>query len=139
MAGPSQSAHDADIVQSAWNLESLAGAYTDFVACYQPILDALRQSAPEGVDEQSAFLVRMLLIHDFRRLLLRDPELPEVSPSSAGQAMRRASCARRSSPPARAVGAASGPPSAAGQRRAAAGVEPGERALQGQDALTELA
>ncbi|WP_211296957.1 phenylacetic acid degradation operon negative regulatory protein PaaX [Malikia spinosa] len=73
-----QSAHDADIVQSAWNLESLAGAYTDFVACYQPILDALRQSAPEGVDEQSAFLVRMLLIHDFRRLLLRDPELPEV-------------------------------------------------------------
>ena len=73
-----QSADDADIVQAAWNLEQLAADYAAFVACYQPILDALRQSAGGAIDEESAFLVRILLIHDFRRLLLRDPELPEV-------------------------------------------------------------
>ncbi|MEO0004222.1 MAG: phenylacetic acid degradation operon negative regulatory protein PaaX, partial [Pseudomonadota bacterium] len=73
-----RSAHDADIVQSAWNLDSLADDYTGFVARYQPILDALRQCAPDEAQERGAFLVRVLLIHDFRRLLLRDPELPEV-------------------------------------------------------------
>ncbi len=73
-----QSADDADIVQSAWNLDQLAADYADFVASYQPILEALREQACGPVDEQGAFLVRTLLIHDFRRLLLRDPELPEV-------------------------------------------------------------
>ena len=29
-------------------------------------------------DDERAFLLRILLIHDYRRLLLRDPELPEV-------------------------------------------------------------
>lgn len=73
-----QSANDADIVRSAWNLEELAADYTGFVARYQPVLDALRQSVPGSMGEENAFLVRTLLIHDFRRLLLRDPELPEV-------------------------------------------------------------
>lgn len=73
-----QSASDADIVRLAWNLEQLAADYSSFVACYQPILEALRQSSSESVDEEGAFLIRSLLIHDFRRLLLRDPELPEV-------------------------------------------------------------
>lgn len=73
-----QSASDADIVRSAWNLEQLASDYTSFVACYRPILEALRRSGADSVDEQGAFLIRTLLIHDFRRLLLRDPELPEV-------------------------------------------------------------
>lgn len=65
-------------MQSAWNLDQLAADYADFVASYQPILEALREQACGPVDEQGAFLVRTLLIHDFRRLLLRDPELPEV-------------------------------------------------------------
>ena len=73
-----QSASDVDIVRSAWNLEQLASDYCSFVACYQPILEALRQSGPDSVNEEGAFLIRTLLIHDFRRLLLRDPELPEV-------------------------------------------------------------
>ncbi len=72
-----QSANDADIVQTAWNLDQLAADYAQFVASYQPIQQALRESAGQ-VDEEGAFLVRTLLIHDFRRLLLRDPELPEV-------------------------------------------------------------
>ena len=30
------------------------------------------------LNDQDAFLLRILLIHDYRRMLLRDPELPEV-------------------------------------------------------------
>ena len=73
-----QSANDADIVRSAWNLEQLNADYVAFVKTYQKILDGLRKAKKSHIDEESAFLTRTLLIHDFRRLLLRDPELPEV-------------------------------------------------------------
>ena len=72
------SANDASMVQQAWNLDSLAAAYSSFVARYQPILDALQQDTTDSVDEELACLARILLIHDFRRFLLRDPELPDV-------------------------------------------------------------
>jgi phenylacetic acid degradation operon negative regulatory protein len=84
------SANNSDIVHSAWDLEQLGSDYEAFVSNYQSILDALRKSKISSIDEESAFLTRTLLIHDFRRLLLRDPELPEVLLPAAwpGQAAR---------------------------------------------------
>ena len=70
-------ATDLELIHSAWNLEQLAGMYAGFVERYQPILAQLRDAHDE-VDDESAFLLRILLIHDYRRLLLRDPELPDV-------------------------------------------------------------
>ncbi len=72
------SASDPDLVRRAWDLGGLGEAYGLFVAVYQPILDELRRDHLADVSEQDAFLLRILLIHDYRRLLLRDPELPEV-------------------------------------------------------------
>lgn len=72
------SANDADLVRRAWNLEALASAYGEFVATYLPILAELRSDRQAEVSEEDAFLLRTLLIHDYRRLLLRDPELPDV-------------------------------------------------------------
>lgn len=72
------SANDADLVRRAWNLEELATAYAAFVATYLPILAELRGDRQAEVGEEEAFLLRTLLIHDYRRLLLRDPELPDV-------------------------------------------------------------
>jgi phenylacetic acid degradation operon negative regulatory protein len=82
-------ASDGELVRRAWNLELLAGMYKDFVASYQPVLAQLRDGVGE-VDDESAFLLRVLLIHDYRRLLLRDPELPDVlvSPGWTGQRAR---------------------------------------------------
>jgi phenylacetic acid degradation operon negative regulatory protein len=76
----SRTAHcatDIDMVQKAWNLDGLASSYEGFVQKYQPIRDALAACGQEDVSEESAFLIRTLLIHDVRRLLLRDPQLPE--------------------------------------------------------------
>ncbi len=70
-------ASDAELVHAAWNLERLAATYRDFVARYQPVLAQLRDGPGESDDER-AFLLRVLLIHDYRRLLLRDPGLPDV-------------------------------------------------------------
>ena len=77
-AGSDLSASDADMVRRAWNLEQLGTSYTDFVTRYQPLLDSLRHDVEDEIDDESAFLLRTLLIHDYRRLLLRDPELPDV-------------------------------------------------------------
>lgn len=73
-----QSASDSDLVRRAWDLGALAEAYAAFVAVYQPILTDLQRDNLGEVSEQDAFLLRTVLIHDYRRLLLRDPELPEV-------------------------------------------------------------
>lgn len=67
-----------DLVARAWDLTKLAGDYAAFYADYQPLLDYLREHPLQEDAEESAFLLRILLIHDYRRLLLRDPELPEV-------------------------------------------------------------
>jgi len=79
MAEDFQSAHaasDADLVTRAWDLSALGQSYADFVAMYSPILAHAR--AVSVADDEQAFLLRMLLIHDYRRLLLRDPELPDA-------------------------------------------------------------
>ena len=70
---------DADLVRRAWNLDELAQAYAQFDAGYGPIARALQaDGAAEPIAPEDAFLLRTLLIHDWRRLLLRDPELPDV-------------------------------------------------------------
>ncbi len=71
------SGNDADLVRRAWNLQDLDAAYQTFVETYAPVL-AQWQRAEAPTDEALAFLTRSLLVHDYRRLLLRDPELPGV-------------------------------------------------------------
>lgn len=70
-------ASDVDMVQKAWNLDGLALSYEAFQEKYEALHDALTTHGPDGLTPENAFLVRTLLIHDFRRLLLRDPQLPE--------------------------------------------------------------
>ena len=56
----------------AWPLEEIAADYSAFVKHFQPVL----QDADQLVAE-SAFVARILLIHAYRRTLLRDPALPD--------------------------------------------------------------
>lgn len=83
-------ASNGELVARAWDLRELAGAYAAFVSVYTPVLAQLRGASPatvramapletiETVDQEEAFLIRLLLIHDYRRLLLRDPQLPDL-------------------------------------------------------------
>jgi phenylacetic acid degradation operon negative regulatory protein len=76
----SRAAHcatDVFMVQKAWNLDGLALSYEGFLQKYEPIRDALVACGQGELSPENAFLVRTLLIHDVRRLLLRDPQLPE--------------------------------------------------------------
>lgn len=76
-AGLPASGTDADLVRRAWNLQDLGAAYQGFVMTYAPLL-AQWSTQARDLDPATAFVTRSLLIHDYRRLLLRDPQLPGV-------------------------------------------------------------
>ena len=59
----------------SWKLKELGDSYRGFVAAFEPSLSALRGNIEMTPHE--SFLLRTLLIHDYRRLLLRDADLPE--------------------------------------------------------------
>jgi phenylacetic acid degradation operon negative regulatory protein len=67
---------DRRLVRSGWDLADLARAYRRFVAGFAPVLAALRAGAVPT--PKVAFVVRTLLIHEYRKIHLRDPLLPDV-------------------------------------------------------------
>jgi len=68
-------AADRRLAAAAWDLAELAHRYRRFRDAFAPIeaCGSLRHLAPE-----SAFVVRTLLIHEYRKIHLRDPLLPPV-------------------------------------------------------------
>jgi len=63
----------ADRVSAAYDLGTLAGEYRRFLARFAGVVDAFRRDAG---DPEQAFVVRTLLVHEYRRARLRDPQLP---------------------------------------------------------------
>jgi phenylacetic acid degradation operon negative regulatory protein len=67
-------AADRRFAAAGWDLAELAARYTRFMRMFEPIRAAL--AAGDKPDSESAFLVRTLLIHEYRKIHLRDPLLP---------------------------------------------------------------
>lgn len=66
----------ASAVPRAWELGAVAADYRRFLQRFGTVIDRFRDvAAGRHADEQS-FVVRTLLIHEYRRVLLRDPQLP---------------------------------------------------------------
>jgi phenylacetic acid degradation operon negative regulatory protein len=63
------------LVDLGWDLEELGLRYQRFVKRFERVLAALRDDRNLD-DDQACFIVRTLLIHEYRRLHLRDPLLP---------------------------------------------------------------
>jgi len=65
---------DRQLVERCWNLTKIANAYREFVERYRPALERER----EGVflDDESAFVQRLWLVHDYRKFAYLDPGLP---------------------------------------------------------------
>jgi len=79
LRAPPQPSPDAaslrSLVSRAWDLSRLESGYVSLIRHFQPISDALADSA--AIDPALAFRVRTLLVHEYRRVLLRDPQLPD--------------------------------------------------------------
>ncbi len=67
-------AADRRLAAEGWNLAEIGRRYRRFRDTFAPVQAALRES--EGLAPQAAFLVRTLLIHEYRKIHLQDPLLP---------------------------------------------------------------
>lgn len=63
------------LAHGSWNLAGLDERYGAFVKMFRPLMRSMRSDTQ--VDNKTAFLVRTLLIQEYRKVLLRDPMLPE--------------------------------------------------------------
>ena len=63
-----------DLVLARQDMPSVAALYEEFLAVFTPLRDALDSGAT--LDGEQAFRLRSLLVHLFRRALLRDPQFP---------------------------------------------------------------
>lgn len=62
------------LAQSSWNLADIDERYKGFVKRFRPLIAAYGKNTE--VAPKAAFLVRTLLIQEYRKVLLRDPQLP---------------------------------------------------------------
>ncbi|HVR94631.1 MAG TPA: phenylacetic acid degradation operon negative regulatory protein PaaX, partial [Casimicrobiaceae bacterium] len=81
----------AALTGDCWDLKGVVAAYRGFVARFRGVARALRQGADPT--PQQCFVLRTLLIHEFRRVTLHDPQLPaELLPSNWPEAAAYALC-----------------------------------------------
>ena len=64
-----------DLVAQCWELEPVFNEYTRFLVDFKGLVDILGANA-EYVAPETAFVIRELMIHAFRRINLHDPQLP---------------------------------------------------------------
>ena len=62
------------LARAGWNLDDIDARYENFVKMFRPVLAQLRKTAV--VKPKTAFLLRTMLIQEYRKVLLRDPQLP---------------------------------------------------------------
>ncbi|MBT8089204.1 MAG: phenylacetic acid degradation operon negative regulatory protein PaaX [Gammaproteobacteria bacterium] len=66
-----------ELTRSCWSLDDIDARYRTFVQGFRPLIKALSgHSKLSQLSEKSAFVVRTLLIQEYRKVLLRDPWLP---------------------------------------------------------------
>ncbi len=72
--------------QTCWGLDELEERYREFLARFRPALTAINKA--KSLSPEQCFQLRTLLIHEYRRILLKDTDLPdELLPSDwAGKA-----------------------------------------------------
>lgn len=73
LAGPRNPAEAAEVAARAWTaLPAVAAGYRRFTADFAPLL----AGAASAVPPDEALPLRLLLVHEYRRVALRDPGLP---------------------------------------------------------------
>ena len=67
---------DRRLVATGWDLGDLTRRYRRFVATFGPVLDAITSAGNADLTAEAAFVIRTLLIHEYRKVHLQDPLLP---------------------------------------------------------------
>lgn len=62
-------------VRESWRLDELGGRYRRFLEQFRPLWRALQTG--DSLTPEDCLIIRILLIHEYRKILLRDPQLPD--------------------------------------------------------------
>ncbi|TEA71519.1 phenylacetic acid degradation operon negative regulatory protein PaaX [Pollutimonas harenae] len=62
----------SELVTQCWDLDGVARQYQNFLDTFQPILAAINTD----MHPLQAYLIRALTLHEWRRIVLHDPQLP---------------------------------------------------------------
>lgn len=62
------------LVMDRWNIAELEQNYQSFINTYAPMQALLKTTK---LNDKQSFLLRLLMIHEYRRILLKDHELPQ--------------------------------------------------------------
>lgn len=65
-----------ELVANCWSLNEVAASYHEFIILFRPLMQLLKEASPDDLTPQRCFQIKMLLIHFFRRVVLKDPMLP---------------------------------------------------------------
>lgn len=69
------------MVETNWPVQELHQRYEKFIGDFREVLNLIESI--DDLDPIQAFQIRILLIHQYRRILLKDPNLPfELLPSN---------------------------------------------------------
>jgi phenylacetic acid degradation operon negative regulatory protein len=74
---PTTGLADADLAALlSTDLKALEPAWRKFLRRFRPLADAVDEGGAALLTPESAFLAQTLLIHNYRRIVLKEPELP---------------------------------------------------------------
>ncbi|MRT55334.1 phenylacetic acid degradation operon negative regulatory protein PaaX [Enterobacteriaceae bacterium RIT693] len=78
-------------VEECWLLTDKNERYAEFIHSFRPLLPLLREAGGDELTPQRCFHIQLLLIHFYRRVVLKDPLLPDelLPPHWLGQSARQ--------------------------------------------------
>ncbi|CDL85955.1 phenylacetic acid degradation operon negative regulatory protein PaaX [Xenorhabdus cabanillasii] len=65
-------------VSASWSLDQVAQHYHEFIISFRPLMKLLQDCNTDELTPERCFQLRLLLIHFYRRVVLRDPLLPDA-------------------------------------------------------------
>lgn len=74
--GPEGGEAGRRLIEASWHLDRIADAYRAFLAAFEPLRAWIKEGGE--LSDLDAFTARILMIHQYRRIILRDPLLPEA-------------------------------------------------------------
>lgn len=63
-------------IQEIWDVEKIGQDYQHFCQLFEPIDVLLKKVNPYEIEPEQAFKLRLLVIHFYRRIIVKDPSLP---------------------------------------------------------------
>lgn len=65
-----------NMVRQSWDIERIAEDYQQFIERFRPAWEIIESMTDDAISEEDAFKMRLLVIHFYRRIIVKDPDLP---------------------------------------------------------------